>query len=424
MYTGAVAVPLVLGAALNLDPKDIGFLISMDLFICGIATVLQSVGTGEIFGVRLPVISGAAFASVSPMILIGDNYGLPAIWGSLIAAGVFGLLFSWTFSKVVRYFPAVVAGTIITVIGVSLVGVGVGLIVGDPSSPDYANTRDLLIATIAIIFVVLVTAIFRGFVGRIAVLLALVFGSLLLAPFGLLDVSTVGEASWFGFVTPFHFGPPTFPIAGVIAMCVIMVVTFTESSASVIAIADMVERPATEKVIFKGVTVDALSSLLGGIFNSFMNGIMTQNIGLVALTRVRSRWVTALAGVIMIVIGFIPKIGALVAGIPAPLIGGISVVLFGQVAIVGIRRLTEVKWEGTHNALVAGIAIAIGLFPVVAPGIYDGLPDTFQVIFGNAIVATAIVAFGLNLVLNELIGRLRRPGPDVPTGTAQYDWLE
>jgi NCS2 family nucleobase:cation symporter-2 len=211
-------------------------------------------------------------------------------------------------------------------------------------------------------------------------------------------------------------------------MCVIMIVTFTESSASVIAVGDMVDRPADEKVVFGGVTVDALSSLLGGVFNSFMNGIMTQNIGLVALTRVRSRWVTTTAGVLMVVIGFIPKIGALVAGIPSALIGGVSIILFGQVAVVGIRRLTEVRWEGTHNALVAGIAISIGLFPAAAPNAYQNLPNTFQVLFGNAIVASAIAAFGLNLFLNELLPKLHDRGV-IPTHEqgrppGKYDWLE
>lgn len=424
MYTGAIAVPLVLGAALDLDPRDIGFLISMDLFICGISTVLQSIGVVKLLGVRLPVISGAAFASVSPMIIIGDTYGLPAIWGSLIAAGIFGLAISWWFSKLIRYFPSVVAGTIITVIGVSLIGVGVGLVVGSPESSAYASTTNLSIALAAVVFILLTTALFRGFAGRIAVLLALVIGTIVLAPFGFVDLTAMREASWFGFVTPFHFGSPTFPLAGVITMCVIMIVTFTESSASVIAVGDMVDRPADEKVIFGGVTVDALSSLLGGVFNSFMNGIMTQNIGLVALTRVRSRWVTATAGVLMVIIGFIPKIGALVAGIPSPLIGGVSIILFGQVAVVGIRRLTEVQWEGTHNALVAGIAISIGLFPSAAPDAYQNLPHAFQVLFGNAIVASAIVAFVLNLFLNEFLPRLQGREGALDSDLGKYDWLE
>lgn len=412
MYTGAVAVPLVFGAALELDQATIGFLISADLLVCGIITIVQSVGVTRFFGIRLPVIAGAVFTAVGPMISIGQTYGLPAVYGSMIVAGVFGIIVAKPFSKLVRYFPDVVAGTVILVIGMSLISVGVGLVAGqDPSATDYAKPSSLAIGAAVVLFIIVVSFAFRGFIGRIAVLLAVVLGSVVLIPFGMVDASGIGEAGWFGMAAPLHFGAPTFPIAAVITMCIVMLITFTESTATMIAVGKMVGRPPSEDDIARGVAADAASGVFAGFFNSFIDSIFVQNVGLVSITKIKSRWVTAAAGVILIVLGLIPKMGAIVASIPGPVIGGTALILFGSVAVVGVQRLAEVRWEGTQNELIVGAAISVAMLPVVAPDFYRNMPEAFDLFLGNAIIASAIVSFTLNLIFNEFLGS-RRKAPE------------
>lgn len=407
MYAGTVAVPLIVGGALGLDERTIAFLVNADLFVAGIATTIQATGLTRLLGVRLPVVAGATFVAVSPMIAIGQSFGLQSVYGAMIASGVFGLAVAWPFSKVLRFFPPLVTGTVISVIGLSLIGAAVGLIAGDdPTAADYALPSNLAIGAGVLAFILLVQRLTSGFVSQVAVLLGLIGGTAVLVPLGSVDFSVVGTADWFGLTTPLRFGPPEFHAAAITSMCIVMLVTFTESTADMLAVGEMVDRRPDDRGIARGLATDGLSAVLGGFFNSFPDTAFAQNVGLVGLTRVRSRWVVAVAGVILIVLGLIPKLGAVVASIPGPVIGGAALIMFGMVSAVGIRTLGRVEFEGTNNLLVVATALAVGLVPVVAPEIYSKMPSAFQVIFGSAITSTAILVFVLNLLFNE-VGRGR-----------------
>lgn len=416
MYAGTVAVPLIVGGALGLDERTIAFLVNADLFVAGIATTIQATGLTRLLGVRLPVVAGATFVAVGPMIAIGQSFGLQSVYGAMIASGFFGLLFAWPFSKILRFFPPLVTGTVITIIGLSLVGAAVGLIAGsDPSAASYALPRDLAIGAGVLAFILLVQRLTSGFFSQVAVLIGLVAGTLALIPFGATDFSSVGAADWFGLTTPLRFGVPEFHAAAITSMCIVMLVTFTESTADILAVGEMVDRRPDDRGIARGLATDGLSAVLGGFFNSFPDTAFAQNVGLVGLTRVRSRWVVSVAGVLLIVLGLIPKLGAIVASIPGPVIGGAALIMFGMVSAVGIRTLGRVEFEGTNNLLVVAASLAVGLVPVVAPEIYRNMPNAFQVIFGSAITSTAILVFLLNLVFNE-VGTSRRQPPERAPG--------
>lgn len=411
MYAGTVAVPLIVGGALGLSERTIAFLVNADLFVAGIATTIQATGLGRLLGVRLPVVAGATFVAVGPMIAIGESFGLQSVYGAMIASGVFGLLFAWPFSKILRFFPPLVTGTVITIIGLSLVGAAVGLIAGDdPSAPGYALPGHLAIGAGVLAFILLVHRLTSGFLSQVAVLLGLIGGTAVLVPFGGVDFSSVGTAGWFGLTTPLRFGPPEFHAAAIISMCIVMLVTFTESTADMLAVGEMVDRRPDDRGIARGLATDGLSAVLAGFFNSFPDTAFAQNVGLVGLTRVRSRWVVTVAGVILTVLGLIPKLGAIVASIPEPVIGGAALIMFGMVSAVGIRTLGRIEFDGTNNLLVVATALAVGLVPVVAPEIYRNMPQAFQLVFGSAITSTAILVFVLNLVFNEL--RLKPWHPD------------
>lgn len=169
MYAGSVAVPLVVGSALNLDAATIALLVNADLLVAGIATLIQAVGIGKIFGIRLPVVAGATFTVVNPMIMIASQYGMQAVYGAMIASGVFGLLIAKPFAKMIRFFPPLVSGTLLMVIGISLIGPGVGLIAGhDTGSPDYARPANIALAFGVIAVIVLFTRVLRGFASQSA----------------------------------------------------------------------------------------------------------------------------------------------------------------------------------------------------------------------------------------------------------------
>lgn len=411
MYTGCVTVPLVFGAAAGLPTSTIGLLISADLLIAGLITVVQSLGVGKVLGVRLPVVAGATFTAVTPMILIASQYGLQAVYGSMIAAGVFGLLVAVPFAKAIRFFPPLVSGVVITVVGLSLISVAAGLVAGqDSSAPGYAAPAHLALAAGIVVLIIALNRWARGFIAQIAVLLGLIVGTVVAIPLGLTDFSSVGGASWFGVTAPLHFGAPHFPVAAVISMCVVMLVTFTESTADMLAVSQLTGKPLSNGDLARGLAGDGLSGILGGLMNAFVDTIFAQNVGLVEVTRVRSRYVTAVAGGFLVLLGLVPKLGEVVASLPGPVIGAAGLVMFATVTAVGINTLRKVEFEGTSNLLIVAIAIGIGMLPVVAPEIYHRFPAWAQIIAGSAITSATIVAFGLNLLFNHTGKRARRTG--------------
>ncbi|MER7674847.1 nucleobase:cation symporter-2 family protein [Kitasatospora sp. NPDC096128] len=406
MYTGCVTVPLVFGAAAKLDTTTIGLLINADLLVAGLVTLIQALGIGGVLGVRLPVVAGATFTAVTPMILIAGEYGMQAVYGSMIAAGLFGLLVSVPFARAVRFFPPLVSGSVITVIGLSLIGVAAGLIAGhDSTAKDYATPSHLALAGGIVLLIVLVNRFTRGFLSQLGVLVGLVVGTLVAVPMGLTDFSSVDGVDWFGLAAPFHFGAPRFPIAAVISMCVVMLVTFTESTADMLAVGEMSGRPLSPKDLARGLAADGVSGVLGGIMNGFLDTVFAQNVGLVGMTKVRSRFVAAVAGGILLVLALMPKLGEIIASLPGPVIGGAGLVMFATVTSVGISTLRKVEFEGTGNLLIVAVAIGVGMLPVVAPSFYHAFPTWVQIIGGSAITSATVAAFLLNLLFNHTPGR-------------------
>ncbi|MFI8812422.1 MULTISPECIES: nucleobase:cation symporter-2 family protein [unclassified Streptomyces] len=402
MYTGCVTVPLVFGAAAGLPTSTIGLLINADLLVAGLITLIQSLGIGKVFGIRLPIVTGATFASVTPMILIAGEYGMQAVYGSMLAAGLFGLLIAVPFARLVRFFPPLVSGVVITVVGLSLIGVAAGMITGnDPEAADHASTTRLALAAGVIVFIVLFARFARGFAGQIGILVALVFGTLAAIPLDLTDFSGVSDADWVGLAAPFHFGAPEFPPSAVISMCVVMLVIFTESTATMMAVGEATGRPVTDKDLARGLAADGLSGVLGGTMNSFMDTVFTQNIGLIRLTRVSSRYVTAVAGGMLVLLGLIPRLGELVAALPGPVVGAAGLVLFATVTMVGVNTLRRVDLDRGHNMTIAAVALGAGLLPEVSEGIYDGFPSWAQIVVGSGITSAAFTAFLLNLLFHH-----------------------
>ncbi|MEU9338603.1 nucleobase:cation symporter-2 family protein [Streptomyces sp. NPDC048290] len=418
MYAGVVAPPLIVGAAIGLSAAELTFLTGACLFTAGLATLLQTLGVWKI-GARLPFVNGVTFAGVAPMTAIvastdDPSDALPVIFGAVIVAGLLGFLAAPFFSKMVRFFPPVVTGTVITLIGISLLPVAFGWAQGaSPTAPDFGSATNLTLAALTLTVVLVLRRFTRGFVKQIAVLLGLVIGTLLAIPFGVTDFAPVADADIIGFPTPFHFGAPQFQLAAIVSLCVVMLVSMTESTADMLALGEIVDRPADEKTIAAGLRADTLGSALSPLFNGFMCSAFAQNIGLVAMTKIRSRYVVATGGGFLVLMGLCPMAASLIAVVPRPVLGGAGVVLFGSVAASGIQTLVRAGLDKDNNVLIVAVSLAVGIIPISAPEFYHAFPETARIILDSGISTGCVAAVLLNLVFNHIGGGDGRDAQDV-----------
>ena len=444
MYAGAIAVPLIVGRALGLDPEHVAFLISADLFVCGVVTIIQSLGASPWFGVRLPVMMGVTFASVGPMVSIAvanpGTEGARMIFGAIIGAGVIAMLIAPLVSRMLRFFPPVVTGTIILVIGVTLMRIGINWIFGlpvgptaphivDPAhaawleqvramtdapeipgglalapaadNPAYATPQNMLISGFVLLTIVLVMRFAHGFWSNISVLLGIVVGGLVAASMGMMHFDRVAGAGWFELVTPFRFGLPIFDPIMILTMTLVMIVVMIESTGMFLALGEMCGRRIERPTLSAGLRTDGLGTLIGGIFNTFPYTSFSQNVGLVGVTGIRSRYVCVMGGAIMIVLGLIPKMGALVEALPVAVLGGAGLVMFGMVAATGVRILGNVDFKlNRFNGLIVAISLGVGMIPLIAPDFKMWMPHEIHPLIDSGILLASISAVALNAIFN------------------------
>jgi uric acid transporter len=418
MYAGAVAVPLIIGRAVNLPPEQVAFLISADLFACGLATIVQSLGFPGV-GIRLPVMMGVTFASVGPMLSMAASpeIGLLGIYGAVIGAGLFAVLVAPFISRLLPMFPPVVTGTIILVIGVSLMKVGINwaggglqtftkVVDGVPAAvpnPAFGQLEGLAIALFVLIVILSLIKWGQGFVANVAVLLGIIAGAVVAAGAGLMNFAKVATAHWFDLVVPFHFGIPQFHPIPIVTMCIVMIVVMIESLGMFLALSEITGKTLDQAALTRGLRGDGIGTILGGIFNTFPYTSFSQNVGLVGVTGVRSRWITVAGGGIMIVLGLLPKMSALVEAIPQVVLGGAGLVMFGMVAATGARILTGVNFKtNPNNLFVVAVSVGFGMIPLVAPAFFHNLPHELQPLLESGILLAAVVAVILNMFFNGL----------------------
>jgi NCS2 family nucleobase:cation symporter-2 len=403
MYGGIIAPPLIIGAAAGMSSQDIGLLIAACLFVGGLATILQTVGI-RFFGSQLPLVQGVSFAGVSTMVaIVHGGGGIQAVFGSVIVASLIGLLITPLFSKIIRFFPPVVTGTVITTIGLTLMPVAANWAMGGNSkAPNYGSMANIGLAAATMAIVLLLSKVGNAAISRLSILLAMVLGTVIAFVFGMADFSKVGQGDVVAFPTPFAFGPPTFEIAAIISMLIVILVTLTETSADIIAVGEIVGTKVDSKRIGDGLRADMLSSAISPLFNSFTQSAFAQNVGLVAITGVKSRFVVSAGGLILVILGLLPVLGRVVAAVPTPVLGGAGVVLFGTVAASGIRTLSKVEYRNNMNLIIVAASIGFGMIPIAAPAFYDEFPSWFGTIFHSGISSAAVMAILLNLLFNHL----------------------
>ncbi|AGA85759.1 nucleobase:cation symporter-2 family protein [Stutzerimonas stutzeri] len=415
MYGGAVAVPLIVGQAAGLSRDEIAFLINADLLVAGIATLVQSLGIGPL-GIRMPVMMGASFAAVSSMVVMAGmpGVGMTGIFGATIAAGAFGLLIAPFVCRIVRFFPPLVTGTVITAIGLSLFPVAVNWAGGGSSTSQFGSVHYLGIAAAVLGTILLVNRFLRGFWVNVSVLIGMGLGYALAGALGMVDLSGMAAAPAVQVVTPNHFGAPTFSLAPILSMCLVVVIIFVESAGMFLALGRITGETVDPQRLRRGLLCDAGATFLAGFMNTFTHSSFAQNIGLVQMTGVRSRYVTAIAGLILIALSLLPKAAFLVASIPAAVLGGAGIAMFGMVAATGIKILQEADISDRRNQLLVAVSIGLGMIPVIRPEFFAQLPHWLEPITHSGIALATLSAVALNLLFNVLGG----PEREALTGSA------
>ncbi|WP_255522948.1 nucleobase:cation symporter-2 family protein [Aquitalea sp. ASV11] len=403
MYAGAVAVPLIVGGAVGLPKEQVAFLVSADLFCCGLVTLLQCLGIKG-FGIRMPVIMAVTFATVGPMIAIGQNpeLGLPGIFGATMAAGLISLLLVPLIGRLIRFFPPLVTGVVITSIGLSIIGVGINWSAGGLGSPDYGSPLYLGISLTVLVFILLIIRFASGFLANISILLGLVLGFVIALLLGKVDFNGLQDANWFAMILPFKFGAPRFELWSIVTLTVVMLIVFIESMGMFLALGEIVNRPVKRQDLVRGLRVDAVGTLFGGMFNTFPHTSFSQNIGLVSITGVSSRWVCVMSGFILIAFGLVPKMSIVVASIPPFVLGGAGIVMFGMVLATGIKVLSRVDFQNRYNLYIVAISLGMGMIPTVAKDFFGQMPAGMAPLLHSGILLASLTAVILNAFFNGL----------------------
>jgi uric acid transporter len=403
MYGGIIAPPLIVGSAAGMSPNDIGLLIASCLFVGGLATLLQTVGI-PFFGAQLPLVQGVSFAGVATMTaILSGGGGIQAVFGAVIVASVVGLLITPIFAKVIRFFPPVVNGVVITTIGLTLMPVAANWAMGgNRQAEDYGSMANIGLAAITLVVVLLLSKLGNATISRLSILLAIVIGTVIAVVLGRADFSKVGDGPIFAVPTPFAFGAPTFEIAAIISMLIVILVTLTETTADILAVGEIVDTKVDSKRIGNGLRADMLSSALSPLFNSFTQSAFAQNVGLVAITGIKSRFVVSAGGLILVVLGLLPILGRVVAAVPTSVLGGAGIVLFGTVAASGIRTLAKVDYKDNMNLVIVATSLGFGMIPIAAPTFYDQFPAWFGTIFHSGISSAAVMAILMNILFNHI----------------------
>lgn len=399
MYSAAVIVPILLGSALNLNAKDLAFLISADLFTCGIATLLQVIGIGKFIGIKLPVVLGCAVITLGPMISIGKADGLPAVYGAIMVSGIFVFLISFVIDKIMPFFPKIVTGSLVTIIGFSLVPIALRDF-GGGYSDSFGEPKNILLGLFVLVLIILINRFFTGFIRAIAVLIGIVAGTIAATFLGMVSFDSVRQAEIFHFVTPFYFGMPKFTLNGVLTMCLFLLINIVESVGIFTVISDICETKLDTEDYAKGIRAEAAAQVLGGFFNSFPYVTFSENAGVMTITGVRNRYPVAAAGIILIILGVIPKFAALATIIPAPVLGGATIAIFGTIGANGIKLLSQVDLSKSNNLLIIAASVGLGIGTTVMPDLFTKLPELVSLLFGNGIFTGTLTAIVLNILFN------------------------
>lgn len=397
-FGGIIVVPLVIATSLGFDSKVTTALISASILGSGLATIIQAKGVGKV-GARVACIMGTDFTFVSPAISVGSVLGLPGIIGATILGSLFEVILSFFIKPLMKFFPPLVTGTVVALIGLTLLPVSIDWAAGGAGSANYASLENLAVAMFVLVITLLLNNYGKGMISSASILIGIVVGYIVCIPLGLVDFTPVKEASWLSFPKILEFGV-TFDAKAVMAFIPAYFVATIGTVGCLKAIGETSNIDIGDKRVASGVLSDGVGSALGGLVGSCPNTSFSQNIGIISLTKVASRHVAVMAGILLVILGFLPKVAAIITGIPNPVLGGVGIMMFGTVAAAGIRTLSNIKLT-ERNLLIIAISMGLGLGVTFRPDVIHNLPEAIRMIFSSGISTGTIAALILNAVLKE-----------------------
>ncbi|MEZ8115906.1 xanthine permease [Vibrio splendidus] len=394
---GIVAVPLIVGASIGLPNTEIVSLINAALLASGIVTVAQCLGFGPV-GIRLPVVMGSSFAFLGVAISIGNEGGVAAIMGSALIGSFVVIGASFYMDKVRKLFPTVVSGVVVTLIGLTILPVAMNWVGDSPANTEqFATLPKLFLALISLGIVVGVSVYCKGAVAASAIVIGLAGGYIVALSLGMVDLEQISSAAWVGGPEPFKYGF-TFSASAIISMSLVYIVVIAEATGDFMALGNNCQTQVSGKDLKRGLLGDGLGSTLSSILTAMPLASFSQNVGIVGITGVASRYVVAATGGLLILGGLFPKLAAIAVTIPKPVLGGVGFVMFGMIAYAGIRMLIKAA-DTKRNALVICVGLASGLAVTFEPRLLQHLPHDLANFLHSGITTGTIMTVLLNLVL-------------------------
>lgn len=402
LFSGLVAVPLMVGTALGLPSADITLLVQGSLLTSGIGTLIQCLGIGNL-GARLPICMGSAFVFIAPSITVGQQMGIQGVFGAAMVCGVIAYILSFFIGKVRKFIPPLVTGTIVSLIGLGLMPLGFTWLAGGDSE-YFGHPVSFAIGGIVLLVLLLASQSGKGLLSSFSVIIAIASGYLASAVFGLLDLQYVREAAWISLPNIFHFGMPTFSYSAVVIIMIAQLTAILESIGNTYGTGAVVNKEIKEKHLKGAIGVDGVASIFAPIFNGFPLTCFAQNIGVINITRVASRYAVAAAGVILMLLGFIPKFSAIVAGMPPPVLGGAALIMFGTIVSSGVKQVSSSGSFNQRGMMIFSTSLALGLgFGLAPEAAFEHVPGSLAILLESGVAIGGFCA----ILLNQLLPKAR-----------------
>ncbi|NRF24068.1 purine permease [Vibrio coralliilyticus] len=403
---GIVAVPLIVGASIGLPNEEIVSLINAALLASGIVTIAQCLGLGPI-GIRLPVVMGSSFAFLGVAIAIGREGGVASIMGSALIGSLVVILASFYMDKVRKLFPTVVSGVVVTLIGLTILPVAMNWVGDAPAaSENFATLPKLFLAIVSLGIVVAVSVYCKGAVAASAIVIGLAGGYIVALSMGMVNLDDVSTAAWVGGPEPLKYGL-SFHASAIVSMSLVYIVVIAEATGDFMALANNCNKQVSGKDLQRGLLGDGLGSTLAAILTAMPLASFSQNVGIVGITGVASRFVVAATGGLLILGGLFPKLAAIAVTIPKPVLGGVGFVMFGMIAYAGIRMLITAA-DTKRNALVICVGLASGLAVTFEPRLLQHLPHDIANFLHSGITTGTIATVLLHQLLPKSSRREER----------------
>lgn len=397
-FAGIIAVPLVVCSVLGFDVQTTSIMVSATIFASGITTFIQSKGVGPV-GSRVSGMMGTDFTFVNPSISVGAKFGIAGIVAATITGSLVEIILSRFIKPLMKFFPPLITGTVVSLIGITLLPVSMDWAAGGVGAADYGSIKNIAVAFVIMVFTLFLNHYGKGMWSTASVFIGMVFGYIVCIPLGMVDLDSVKDAAWFAFPNVLRYGFK-FDLASTLSFVPAYVVSLIGTVGITMAIGEASGEKLVSERAASGVLADGVGSMISGLFGGGPNTAFSQNVGLITLTKVASRHVMVVAGIILAILGVFPKLSALISVMPQPVLGGVGVIMFGLVAAQGIKTLAQIKL-GDRELLIISVAFALGIGVTVRPELLEGLPNALQMLLSSGISTGTLAALILNIVLKE-----------------------